>query len=193
MYASSQHKVMLQCNIHVAMHGMTRTFQVRFRNTVANVPFIIRDLLDLCIDFVISAFCVTGVNHFLVNPHLPIMHLRMTFSGSRYWDYSNNSPESHPSLSTILSHSCFSFLKIYLLVNSPKEWKLNFFYRNLCLICLKLTSWEIPCKDFWVSRRVVLRVWVSKWCLDALPGFDFPRGPGAYAPRFCCGLPDFSG
>ena len=24
-------------------------------------------------------------------------------------------------------------------------------------------------------------------------GFDFPRGPGAYAPRFCCGLLDFSG
>ena len=23
-------------------------------------------------------------------------------------------------------------------------------------------------------------------------GFDFPRGPGAYAPRFCCGPLDFS-
>ena len=23
-------------------------------------------------------------------------------------------------------------------------------------------------------------------------GFDFPRGPGGYAPRFCCGLLDFS-
>ena len=25
-----------------------------------------------------------------------------------------------------------------------------------------------------------------------ITGFDFPRGPGAYAPRFCCGPLDFS-
>ena len=29
-------------------------------------------------------------------------------------------------------------------------------------------------------------------CVCVLSGFDFPGGPGAYAPRFCCGPLDFS-
>ena len=31
------------------------------------------------------------------------------------------------------------------------------------------------------------------FCLQGYkPGFNIPRGPGAYAPKFCCGPLDFS-
>ena len=40
-----------------------------------------------------------------------------------------------------------------------------------------ISGWTIPMS---VMRMV------------CVAGFDFPRGPGAYAPRFCCGPLDFS-
>ena len=41
------------------------------------------------------------------------------------------------------------------------------------------------------SPHFAFGVWLNMGD-NAPSGFDFPRGPGAYAPRFCCGPIDFS-
>ena len=49
----------------------------------------------------------------------------------------------------------------------------------------------------WVQKGLIVQE--AQWLFHAqstyykiISGFDFPRGPGAYAPRFCCGPLDFS-
>ena len=45
---------------------------------------------------------------------------------------------------------------------------------------------------FMFKSPILMITWdeVTNHCID-YPGFDFPRGTGAYAPRFCCGPPRF--
>ena len=43
-----------------------------------------------------------------------------------------------------------------------------------------------------IKYNIAIRECFMLRIFQCWPGFDFPRGPGAYAPRFCCGPLDFS-
>ena len=48
---------------------------------------------------------------------------------------------------------------------------------------------DVGLSKWFHNQQVFFALLSFKW---GVSGFDFPRGPGAYAPRFCCGPLDFS-
>ena len=46
--------------------------------------------------------------------------------------------------------------------------------------------------SFFQTIITTITMLLSKYSSYSVSGFDFPRGPGAYAPRFCCGPLDSS-
>ena len=69
----------------------------------------------------------------------------------------------------------------------PSRQSLDIFQRSLHPCALDEGSLSIVRVNMYFHCLPIISIIM---CYKA--GFDFPRGPGAYAPRFCCGPLDFS-